>query len=119
MLYISFHIESVTGVHQIYRAQQILLIISFEQCISTNIQVLQPVQEGPASSTVRHGRNMGMPPHFEELLQEGYVSNCELCADACSSGDLSNEDVSLPDSHALLHVTSRRKPNTTVIDSHF
>jgi len=56
---------------------------------------------------------MGMPPLFEELMQE---SNDEPCANAYSSGDVSkdSEDVSLPDSHALLHVTNRRKPNAVV-----
>ncbi|KAF0911415.1 hypothetical protein E2562_008293 [Oryza meyeriana var. granulata] len=74
-------------------------------------QVLEPVQEGTLSSTVRHRRNMETPLRFEELIEENCESNIEHCADACSSGDLSNEDDSLPDSHALLHVTSRRKPN--------
>jgi centromeric protein E len=83
-----------------------------------NIQVLGPAAEGRASSTVRNERNMGMPPHFEELMQGSYASNDEPCSGACSSSDISkdSEDVSLPDSHALLHVT-RRKPNTMVIDS--
>ena len=61
---------------------------------------------------------MGMPPRFEELMQDSYASNSEPSAHGCSSSDLSNEDVSLPDSHALFNVTSRRKPNTVVIDSH-
>jgi centromeric protein E len=62
---------------------------------------------------------MGMPPCFEELMEESYASNSEPSAHGCSSRDLWNEDVSLPDSHALLNVTSRRKRNTMVIDSHF
>uniref|UniRef100_J3MXJ1 Kinesin motor domain-containing protein n=1 Tax=Oryza brachyantha TaxID=4533 RepID=J3MXJ1_ORYBR len=78
-------------------------------------QVLEPVQEGISSSMVRHGRNREMPLCFEELIEENCDSNIEHCADACLSGDLSNEDDSLPDSHALLHVTSRRKPNMTKI----
>ncbi|XP_062200040.1 kinesin-like protein KIN-7I isoform X5 [Phragmites australis] len=75
------------------------------------VEISGPVQEGRTSSTVRHERNMGMPPRFDELMQ---ASNVEPCADACSYGDISKDcvDVSLPDSHALLHVTSRRKPNT-------
>ncbi|RLM84956.1 hypothetical protein C2845_PM04G12870 [Panicum miliaceum] len=78
------------------------------------IEVLRPVEEGPTSSTVRNERNMGMPPHFEELMQGSYASNDEPCANACSPSDMAKdtEDVSLPDSHALLHVTNRRKTNT-------
>jgi centromeric protein E len=62
---------------------------------------------------------MGMPPHFEELMQGSYASNDEPCANACSPSDMAKytEDVSLPDSHALLHVTNRRKTNTMVVDS--
>lgn len=54
-----------------------------------------------------------MPPLFEDLMQE---SNDEPCANAYSSDYVSkdSEDVSLPDSHALLHVTNRRKPNAMV-----
>jgi centromeric protein E len=80
-------------------------------------QVLESVQEDPPSSTVRHGRNMEMPLHFEELIQESCESSIKHYTDAYSSGSLSCEDDSLPDSHALLHVTSRRKPNTMVTDS--
>uniref|UniRef100_A0A0E0M1C3 Kinesin motor domain-containing protein n=1 Tax=Oryza punctata TaxID=4537 RepID=A0A0E0M1C3_ORYPU len=76
-------------------------------------QVLESVQEDPLSSTVRNGRNMEMPLHFEELIQESCESSIKHCTAAYSSGGLSYEDDSLPDSHALLHVTSRRKPNTT------
>ncbi|XP_039795249.1 kinesin-like protein KIN-7I isoform X9 [Panicum virgatum] len=78
------------------------------------IEVLGPIEEGPTSSTVRNERNMGMPPRFEELIQESYASNDEPCANACSPIDMAedSEDVSLPDSHALLHVTNRRKTNT-------
>ncbi|CAD6219253.1 unnamed protein product [Miscanthus lutarioriparius] len=74
------------------------------------IEDLGSVQEGSTSSTIRNEQDMGMPPLFEELMQE---SNDEPCANAYSSGDVSkdSEDVSLPDSHALLHVTNRRKPN--------
>uniref|UniRef100_K3ZQ54 Kinesin motor domain-containing protein n=1 Tax=Setaria italica TaxID=4555 RepID=K3ZQ54_SETIT len=77
------------------------------------IEVLGPAAEGRASSTVRNERNMGIPPRFEELMQGSYASNDEPSSGACSSSDISkdSEDVSLPDSHALLHVT-RRKPNT-------
>ncbi|KAL6655574.1 hypothetical protein ACP70R_006400 [Stipagrostis hirtigluma subsp. patula] len=78
------------------------------------VEALGPVQEGPTSSTVKQERDMGLPPRFEELVQGSYASNGESCDDACSSGDTSkdSEDVSLPDSKALLRVTSRRKPNT-------
>jgi len=78
------------------------------------IEVLGPIEEGPTSSTVRNERNMGMPPRFEELIQESYASNDEPCANACSPINMAedSEDVSLPDSHALLHVTNRRKTNT-------
>ncbi|XP_021308138.1 kinesin-like protein KIN-7I isoform X2 [Sorghum bicolor] len=74
------------------------------------VEDLGTVQEGSTSSTIRNRRDMGMPPLFEELMKE---SNDEPCANAYSSGDMSkdSEDVSLPDSHALLHVTNRRKPN--------
>ncbi|KAG2643473.1 hypothetical protein PVAP13_2KG337400 [Panicum virgatum] len=80
------------------------------------IEVLGPVEEGPTSSTVRNGRNMGMPPRFEELIQESYASNDEPCANTCSPSDMAkdSEDVSLPDSHALLRVTNRRKTNTMI-----
>jgi len=44
------------------------------------IEVLGPIEEGPTSSTVRNERNMGMPPRFEELIQESYASNDEPCA---------------------------------------
>uniref|UniRef100_A0A0D9XDU1 Kinesin motor domain-containing protein n=1 Tax=Leersia perrieri TaxID=77586 RepID=A0A0D9XDU1_9ORYZ len=76
-------------------------------------QVLETVEEDTLSSNVRHGRNMEMPRHFEDLIEENCESNIEHCPAACSSGDLSTEDDLLPDSHALLHVTSRRKPNMT------
>ncbi|RCV11702.1 hypothetical protein SETIT_2G207800v2 [Setaria italica] len=81
------------------------------------IEVLGPAAEGRASSTVRNERNMGIPPRFEELMQGSYASNDEPSSGACSSSDISkdSEDVSLPDSHALLHVT-RRKPNTMKSD---
>ncbi|ONM55045.1 Kinesin-like protein KIN-7O [Zea mays] len=76
-----------------------------------DIEDLRPVQEGSTSSTVRNERDMGMPPLFEELMQE---SNDEPCANVYSSGpgnvSKDSEDVPLPDSHALLHVTNRRKP---------
>ncbi|EMS49270.1 hypothetical protein TRIUR3_29836 [Triticum urartu] len=79
--------------------------------VSSKVQ--EPASEQcSASSSVRDERNMGMPPCFEELMQESYASNGEPSAHGCSFSDLSNEDVSLPDAHALLHVTSRRKPNT-------
>jgi len=82
------------------------------------IEVLGPIEEGPTSSTVRNERNMGMPPRFEELIQESYASNDEPCANACSPINMAedSEDVSLPDSHALLHVTNRRKTNTMKSD---
>ena len=84
-----------------------------------NVQDFETVQEGPTSSLVRQGRNMGMPPHFEELIQGSHANNSEPCADSCSSGDLSKDDNDVPllDSHALVFVTSRRKPNKLVIDS--
>ena len=108
----------MTEIHQIYRRLHMLL--RYLLGISTNIQVQEPASEQcSASSSVRDERNMGMPPCFEELMQESYASNGEPSAHGCSFSDLSNEDVSLPDAHALLHVTSRRKPNTMVCDSHF
>nr|XP_045084866.1 kinesin-like protein KIN-7I isoform X2 [Aegilops tauschii subsp. strangulata] len=82
-----------------------------------SVEVQEPASEqGSASSSVRDERNMGMPPCFEELMQESYASNVEPSAHGYSFSDLSNEDVSLPDAHALLHVTSRRKPNTMKSD---
>ena len=93
------------------------MLLGYLLSISTNIQVPEPVEQGSARSCDE--RNMGMPPRFEELMQDSYASNIEASAHGCSSGYLSNEDVSLPDSHALFNVTSRRKPNTVVIDSHF
>ncbi|KQJ90276.1 hypothetical protein BRADI_4g30490v3 [Brachypodium distachyon] len=77
-----------------------------------DVEVLEPAEQGSVRSSVGDGRHMGMPPHFEELMQESYINNSGRPAHGCSSRDLSNEDVSLPDSHALLHVTSRRKPTT-------
>ncbi|RLN34346.1 centromere-associated protein E isoform X1 [Panicum miliaceum] len=76
------------------------------------IEVLGPVEE--CRSTIRNERNMGMPPRFEELIQGSYASNDEPCANPCSPSDMAkdSEDVSLPDSNALLHVTNRRKTNT-------
>uniref|UniRef100_A0A0E0B319 Kinesin motor domain-containing protein n=1 Tax=Oryza glumipatula TaxID=40148 RepID=A0A0E0B319_9ORYZ len=90
------------------------LVLNSERDDRTTVssKVLESVQEDPPSSTVRHGRNMEMPLHFEELIQESCESSIKHCTDAYSSGSLSCEDDSLPDSHALLHVTSRRKPNT-------
>ncbi|KAJ1289705.1 hypothetical protein BS78_02G185200 [Paspalum vaginatum] len=78
------------------------------------IEVLGPVQEGYTSGKVRNEGNMAMQPCFEELMQGIYANNDAPCASACSSGNVSkdSEDVFLPDSHALLHVTNRRKPNT-------
>ncbi|XP_020396532.1 kinesin-like protein KIN-7I isoform X4 [Zea mays] len=82
-----------------------------------DIEDLRPVQEGSTSSTVRNERDMGMPPLFEELMQE---SNDEPCANVYSSGpgnvSKDSEDVPLPDSHALLHVTNRRKPKAMKSD---
>ncbi|KAF8657730.1 hypothetical protein HU200_059889 [Digitaria exilis] len=77
-------------------------------------QVPGHVEEGSAGSTMRSKRNMGMPPSFEELTEGSYARNGAPFAQACSSSDMSkdSEDVSLPDSHALLHVTNRRKTNT-------
>ncbi|CAN6166983.1 unnamed protein product [Urochloa humidicola] len=77
------------------------------------IEVLGPADVGPTRSAVRNERNMGMPPCFEELMQGSYASNDEPAV-ACSSSDMSkdSEDLSLPDSHALLHVTNRRKAST-------
>lgn len=62
---------------------------------------------------------MGMPPSFKELTEDSYARNDAPPAEACSSTDMSkdSEDASLPDSHALLHVTNRRKTNTMVTDS--
>uniref|UniRef100_A0A0E0QRI4 Kinesin motor domain-containing protein n=1 Tax=Oryza rufipogon TaxID=4529 RepID=A0A0E0QRI4_ORYRU len=90
------------------------LVLNSERDDRTTVssKVLESVQEDPPSSTVRHGRNMEMPLHFEELIQESCESSIKHYTDAYSSGSLSCEDDSLPDSHALLHVTSRRKPNT-------
>lgn len=84
-----------------------------------NIQVLGPAEESPTRSTIRSLRNRGMPPSFQELTQGSYARNDVPFAEDCSSTDMSkdSEDVSLPDSHALLHVTNRRKTNTMVIDS--
>nr|CAB3453403.1 unnamed protein product [Digitaria exilis] len=77
-------------------------------------QVPGHVEEGSAGSTMRSKRNMGMPPSFQELREGSYARNGAPFAEACSSSDMSkdSEDVSLPDSHALLHVTNRRKTNT-------
>ncbi|KAM0895644.1 hypothetical protein ACQ4PT_023704 [Festuca glaucescens] len=75
-----------------------------------DVEVPEPVEQGSARSCGE--RDMGMPPCFEELMQESPASNSEPSAHGCSSSDLWNEDISLPDSHALLNVTSRRKPNT-------
>nr|XP_051187767.1 kinesin-like protein KIN-7I isoform X3 [Lolium perenne] len=74
-----------------------------------DVEVPELVEQGSARSCGE--RDMGMPPSFEELMQESPASNSEP-AHGCSSSDLWNEDISLPDSHALLNVTSRRKPNT-------
>ncbi|KAI5000921.1 hypothetical protein ZWY2020_010880 [Hordeum vulgare] len=77
-----------------------------------SVEVQEPAEQGSSSSSVRDERNMAMPPRFEELMQENYASNGEPSAHGCSFTDLSNEVVSLPDAHALWHVTSRRKPST-------
>ncbi|XP_051187768.1 kinesin-like protein KIN-7I isoform X3 [Lolium perenne] len=77
-----------------------------------DVEVPELVEQGSARSCGE--RDMGMPPSFEELMQESPASNSEP-AHGCSSSDLWNEDISLPDSHALLNVTSRRKPNTKEI----
>ncbi|KAK1630932.1 hypothetical protein QYE76_005247 [Lolium multiflorum] len=74
-----------------------------------DVEVPELVEQGSARSCGE--RDMGMPPSFEELMQESPASNSEP-AHGCSSSDLWNEDISLPDSHALLNVTSRRKPST-------
>ncbi|KAM0843491.1 hypothetical protein ACQ4PT_057675 [Festuca glaucescens] len=75
-----------------------------------DVEIPEPVEQGSARSCGEC--DMGMPPCFEELMQESPASNSEPSAHGCSSSDLWNEDVSLPDAHALLNVTSRRKPNT-------
>ena len=69
----------MTELHQIYRRLHMLL--RYVLGISTNIQVQEPASEqGSASSSVRDERNMGMPPCFEELMQESYASNGEPSA---------------------------------------
>jgi centromeric protein E len=84
-----------------------------------NVQGIEAVREVPTSSIVRQGRNMGMPPRFEELIEGNHVDNSEPCADASSPGDLSKDDEDTPllDSHALQLVTSRRRSNKMVINS--
>ncbi|XP_047047889.1 kinesin-like protein KIN-7I isoform X2 [Lolium rigidum] len=78
--------------------------------LSRQLDVEVPeLEQGSARSCGE--RDMGMPPSFEELMQESPASYSEP-AHGCSSSDLWNEDISLPDSHALLNVTSRRKPST-------
>jgi len=58
----------------------------------------------------RDGRDENMPPPFEELMQESEVATDALCGDSCIPDLKDNwDEFSLPDAHALLHVTSRRK----------
>ncbi|XP_047060950.1 kinesin-like protein KIN-7I [Lolium rigidum] len=77
--------------------------------LSRQLDVEVPeLEQGSARSCGE--RDMGMPPSFEELMQESPASYSEP-AHGCSSSDLWNEDISLPDSHALFNVTSRRKPS--------
>ncbi|KAL6623498.1 hypothetical protein ACP70R_033377 [Stipagrostis hirtigluma subsp. patula] len=74
----------------------------------------RPLQEGHMRSTISLESSMGMTPPFEELMEGSYARDADLCANACSSGDIFKDDtdVSLSDSHALAHITSQRKPDT-------
>lgn len=58
----------------------------------------------------RDRRDGNMPPPFKELMQGSDVSMDALNPETCMS-DLEDkgDGFSLPDAHALLHVTSRRK----------
>ncbi|XP_073010660.1 kinesin-like protein KIN-7I isoform X2 [Typha latifolia] len=67
-------------------------------------------------------RDMSLPLPFEELIQENKVAMDLFNCDPGSLDDSETKDIqhtSLPDAHALLHVTSRRKINVKAADSVF
>lgn len=66
---------------------------------------------------VRDGQGKDLPPPFEELMQQDEVSIEDQYSDHYLSDKENNADLdfSLPDARALLHVTSRRKFQSTRI----
>ncbi|XP_038982375.1 kinesin-like protein KIN-7I isoform X2 [Phoenix dactylifera] len=76
-------------------------------------EVHTPDQAASIIESIRHERDMGLPLPFEELMHENEAAMDENNGDACLPDSAENEneckDFLLPDAHALLHVTSRRK----------
>ncbi|KAG1326558.1 kinesin-like protein KIN-7I [Cocos nucifera] len=76
-------------------------------------KVHTPDQAASIIEPIRHERDMSLPLPFEELMHENETAMDENNGDACLPDSAENEneckDFLLPDAHALLHVTSRRK----------
>ncbi|KAK1357414.1 Centromere-associated protein E [Heracleum sosnowskyi] len=68
------------------------------------------LQKDSASKPMRSGREMGPLLPFEELVNE--VSTDGSCKEEKNCSNDTQEDRALPQPHALLHVTSRRKATT-------
>ena len=82
------------------------------------IQVHTPDQAASIIEPIRHERDMSLPLPFEELMHENETAMDENNGDACLPDSTENENECkaflLPDAHALLHVTSRRKMHVKV-----
>lgn len=78
---------------------------------------LPPNQLATVKMCVRDGQGKDLPPPFEELMQQDEVSIEDQYSDHYLSDKENNADLdfSLPDARALLHVTSRRKFQSTRI----
>ncbi|KAL8089861.1 hypothetical protein AgCh_039355 [Apium graveolens] len=68
------------------------------------------LQKDSASKPMRSGRDMGPLLPFEELVNE--ASTDGSCKEEKNCSNKTQEDCALPQPHALLHVTSRKKATT-------
>ncbi|WOG87596.1 hypothetical protein DCAR_0206826 [Daucus carota subsp. sativus] len=68
------------------------------------------LKKDSASKPIRSGRDMGPLLPFEELVNE--ASTDDFCKEEKSCSNNSQEECALPQPHALLHVTSRKKAST-------
>ncbi|XP_072952929.1 kinesin-like protein KIN-7I isoform X2 [Typha angustifolia] len=85
-------------------------------------EVLTPEETATVRDLTGRERDMSLPLPFEELIQENKVAMDLLNCYPGSLDDSGTKDIqhtSLPDAHALLHVTSRRKINVKAADSVF
>ncbi|KAJ0984893.1 hypothetical protein J5N97_003249 [Dioscorea zingiberensis] len=73
-------------------------------------EVLPPDRMATIKTCVSNGRDEGLPPPFEELMQQNEVLVKDQCSDSLPDYENNDKlDSCLPDVHALVHVTNRRK----------